>query len=263
MRASTSGECYRVVNFRYGLFPQYAIKWKSWRFVPSPISLSRFHHHLEVAMDGRAFDDIARVIGVSSSRRAFSRSLGALVAGGLFAMGSGGAGAKKKKKSAKNNKKNKKKDCPGGCSGGTVCCDGVCVNVITDRNNCGTCGNTCAVEQICDNTTCKSCESPRALCTVAGQQQCVDLKTDSANCGSCGNFCRQESNPLRNQICENGMCRCPVVTCDNGQCCPTGYTVCVDGGIACCPDNHTPCNGRCCEPGFKCGGACTSTCCPA
>lgn len=220
----------------------------------------------EVAMDGRAFDNLTRAVGGGSSRRAFGRFLGAVAAGGLFLPGYGAAEAKnkKKKKNAKNKKNQKKKnECPGGCSGGLYCCNGACVDLLSNNSHCLECGRACLTGQFCSGGTCSPCESPSALCMIAGQQRCINLQTDNNNCGSCGNVCPKDpAIPRRDFVCQGGQCVCNGTICPNGSCCPSDFNVCVDNGAACCPTNHTPCKGRCCEPGLKCGGTCESTCCP-
>jgi serine/threonine protein kinase/uncharacterized protein YkwD len=53
-----------------------------------------------------------------------------------------------------------------GCtSGQTVCSPGSCVDLMTDKNNCGTCGNVCGSSQTCNQGICESpppsiCEAP-------------------------------------------------------------------------------------------------------
>lgn len=36
-------------------------------------------------------------------------------------------------------------------------CNGTYVNLDTDNNNCGNCGDTCPTGQVCENGTCVSC----------------------------------------------------------------------------------------------------------
>jgi hypothetical protein len=67
-------------------------------------------------------------------------------------------------------------------SGGTVTCppgqtacgpDGgqTCVNLQTDVNNCGSCGNVCAAGDTCTAGVCKV--PPPTICTATGQTNCV------------------------------------------------------------------------------------------
>lgn len=51
--------------------------------------------------------------------------------------------------------------CSGGGSGacncgqGQTCCNGACVNLSADRNNCGTCGSTCGAGASCQSGACR------------------------------------------------------------------------------------------------------------
>src|SRR5829696_2052797 len=63
---------------------------------------------------------------------------------------------------------------------GDVRCGGACTNVLTDVNNCGTCGNACSGGQICSEGQCVT-----AGCTAGTQ-----------GCGSCVNSLGE------NQLCE-------------------------------------------------------------
>lgn len=67
-------------------------------------------------------------------------------------------------------------------SPGPDCCSKKCVNVSTDRNNCGWCGNRCRYSQIC----CRG--------------KCVNPLFDKNHCGRCGNKCKKGDS------CAYGMC---------------------------------------------------------
>lgn len=219
-------------------------------------------------MDADRFDMLLRTLARSSPRRSIAGALASLLLAGKF---NGhqylAASANKKKKRKKKKKKDKdkdKNDCDPRCSGGTLCCNGRCVSVLTDRENCGECGKACGVSEICRNAQCAPCDDPFALCTVAGTQQCVNVKTDRNHCGSCGTICPKDpTTPARDLVCEGGQCVCTGNTCNNGRCCPLNFAVCVGDGGACCPtDFPVPCNnGICCPAGFSCGGSCGQNCC--
>ncbi|XAR65676.1 hypothetical protein NMG60_11009862 [Bertholletia excelsa] len=67
-------------------------------------------------------------------------------------------------------------------SPGPDCCKKKCVNVKTDRLNCGYCGHKCKYSEIC----CKG--------------KCVNPMNDKKNCGSCGTKCKKGNR------CVYGMC---------------------------------------------------------
>jgi hypothetical protein len=62
--------------------------------------------------------------------------------------------------------------------------DGCEVNLQTNANNCGTCGNVCGA-----NATCVAGGCACALGTMLCGTSCVDTQRDVRNCGSCGNAC--------------------------------------------------------------------------
>nr|XP_018625743.2 stigma-specific STIG1-like protein 2 [Nicotiana tomentosiformis] len=67
-------------------------------------------------------------------------------------------------------------------SPGPFCCKKKCVNVFTDRQNCGFCGKKCRYNETC----CKG--------------QCVNTLFHKRNCGGCNNKCQKGS------ACVYGMC---------------------------------------------------------
>uniref|UniRef100_A0A7N2LT48 Stigma-specific Stig1 family protein n=1 Tax=Quercus lobata TaxID=97700 RepID=A0A7N2LT48_QUELO len=67
-------------------------------------------------------------------------------------------------------------------SPGRDCCKKKCVNVLTDRLNCGKCGKKCKYSEIC----CKG--------------ECVNPRSNKKHCGSCGNKCE------KGNVCVYGMC---------------------------------------------------------
>lgn len=121
-----------------------------------------------------------------------------------------------------------------------ACCDGACVDVADDINNCGRCGKVCGAGELCIGGDCAPshlCNGddcvPSTLPCDAGEtrcppQGCVDTRTHVGHCGTCGNACTVGG--LR--YCVNGRCSCNPAS-DNVPC---GIN-CIPRGFTCCPGN--------------------------
>ncbi|MCL7022353.1 hypothetical protein MKW94_020753 [Papaver nudicaule] len=66
--------------------------------------------------------------------------------------------------------------------GTNQCCKNKCVNILEDKNNCGTCGHKCKYSETC--------------C----QGRCVNPSYDPRHCGSCNNRCSKGAS------CSFGLC---------------------------------------------------------
>ena len=77
-------------------------------------------------------------------------------------------------------------------------CDGSCVELMSDPDNCGGCGNQCPPTAGCIDGQCEApCQDGGgSLCGAT----CVDLSSDQNNCGMCGNAC------VGLQLCVGGSC---------------------------------------------------------
>ena len=150
------------------------------------------------------------------------------------------------------------------CLIGLTDCDGVCTNLQTDRQNCGTCGTTCGLREDCCGGTCRplttvwdcgscgnSCQSGQDCCSF----KCTSLNT-TLNCGACGNKCTGGKH------CQNGACVCPTGLTDcagkcvnlqnNPQNCgqcgqPCREGICENGKCVCAPGQITCSDGSCCS----------------
>ncbi len=100
------------------------------------------------------------------------------------------------------------------CGPGQESCRGSCVDTITfmnDSNNCGRCGNSCSVGEVCTAGSC-SCAPGYSSCMGS----CVNdasFMGDNNNCGRCGNGCSI------GQSCLGGSC--------------TRTTPCAPGDLTC------------------------------
>ena len=123
------------------------------------------------------------------------------------------------------------------CCFGAVECNGACVDLKTNANDCGACGKHCARDQVCSAGACTACSANSAQCT----DQCADLQSDPFNCGGCGKVC------AASQSCTAGVCgACEATVCAN-TCVQTNNdrANCGACGNACAAD-------QCCNAGV-CG----------
>ena len=75
------------------------------------------------------------------------------------------------------------------CDSGLANCDGYCVDLSTNDNHCGACGNFCGYGGNCEGGRCAvaACPTGQVVCDV----YCEDLRSSVANCGACGNRCAE------------------------------------------------------------------------
>ncbi len=203
-------------------------------------------------MDQRRFDDLARNLGATNSRRNVLKGLLAGAVTGVVGAVSGGSALAAKG----GNGKDKKPDC---CPNSAPrLCSNVCVDFDSDPNNCGGCGNVCEANAACVSGT---CQCPDSLTTCGGS--CVDTSTDPDNCGACGNQCGS------GETCNSGTCQtidcnddndctidafnpatqqCEYTNALNGTACSSGGSSgqCVDGtcvtNAACLPGASQSCS---------------------
>jgi hypothetical protein len=148
----------------------------------------------------------------------------------------------------------------GTCAAGLTRCGNDCVDLATDRNHCGACGEVCPGigGLVCAGGVC-GCPAGWVDCSEAAPQgtegYCADLSNNPGNCGACGFACAAD------QTCANGQCQGGSVQCG------PGLTDC--GGI--CVDllsdlAHCGACGAVCESGLvavECrGGVCERADCP-
>ncbi len=125
------------------------------------------------------------------------------------------------------------------------CADGCEIDLTSDVNNCGFCGNACKLPNataacVKGKCTIAACDKGFADCDKFPTDGCEkNLETDQENCGSCGNVCSTAGNAT----CDHGMCS--FMCCDqkgfancNGNC-----NNCVDLGND--PDNCGFCGNVC------------------
>jgi hypothetical protein len=86
------------------------------------------------------------------------------------------------------------------CEIGENVCNATCVDLLTDPNNCGKCGDVCpADKKFCSSGTCvAACPGGTASCGSS----CIDTQNDPKHCGNCTNACGT------GKICKGGSCGC-------------------------------------------------------
>jgi hypothetical protein len=83
------------------------------------------------------------------------------------------------------------------CREGLMPCDGECVDMTSDDDNCGLCGRECD-DMLCNAGECgTSCGAGLSAC----EDSCVDLDSDPLNCGLCDRGCHPS------QACVAGECK--------------------------------------------------------
>ena len=118
----------------------------------------------------------------------------------------------------------------GACVGDTVCptgqsvCNGnICINTLTDNNNCGTCGNACTLGTICQNGNCVSpctdsdngqnyfMQGTTCYGSTCFQDKCADDQLRSSNEVLIEYYCEdgnlRSTNPVTcDWLCNDGAC---------------------------------------------------------
>jgi len=122
-------------------------------------------------------------------------------------------------------------------------CNGTCVKLWEDNQNCGACGKACPPGYYCGKSACvpSLCNTGAEILTMC-LSSCVNLLTDHNNCGSCSNACDPE------MLCLNGSC----VFCAPGAQLCGGACVRTFGD----PNNCGGCGAQCAAPNVCYGGAC-------
>ena len=158
------------------------------------------------------------------------------------------------------------------CESGLTDCGGTCVDLQSDFNNCGACGEICEsglVPVECRSGVCERANCPVGITYCGIADGCRDLTSDPGHCGACANACASG-------VCSGGVCAAGGGTCAEGQADCGG--ICVD---TCCNNSHCGACGNACPPGetcfegicgcpsglccaegeVNCNGTCVSTCC--
>ncbi len=244
-------------------------------------------------MDDQRFDELTKVVGAASTRRQALKRVGGVLAGaiaGAVGLGRPDAEAAPGGSQCANQGGNctAQKCCRGlecitdgtsstnkfCCPGGTKSCNGICLNVTSDVNNCGSCGKVCPGSA----DPCKVAACINGQCTFAdvlGNPPCEDGNPctvgDTCQNGTCRSgspkTCPASSDPCKVNVCDpiTGNCvaqNAPNATpCEDGNLCTVGDTcqngTCQAGSLtpgcipcnstANCPPNPNPCKENVCQ----------------
>jgi CXCXC repeat len=109
------------------------------------------------------------------------------------------------------------------CPSGLTNCADKCVDINTDKNNCGNCGNTCSGAQTCQGGQCgcpESCNPPRVLnpetCQCECAVSCPEGQSLDPNTCECQPECQVTCDPPQILNPESCQCECPI-SCPEGQ----------------------------------------------
>jgi hypothetical protein len=178
-------------------------------------------------VENQRFDRFARAVSACTSRRQALRLLAVAAVAGWLPRSGAAAPARQ-----------------AGCAAGLTDCYGVCVDLLTDLNNCGACGSVCEsglVPVRCRDGVCERASCPVGIEFCGAVDGCRDLSSDPLHCGACQNACASG-------VCTGGVC----APADGGACAP-GQTDC--GGVCvdtCCDNNNCGACGNVCTGGLTC-----------
>jgi Stigma-specific protein, Stig1 len=184
-----------------------------------------------------AFDEMAKALAEGVPRREALRRLGSGLATTLLAsLGVERAWA--------------------ACPPGTTLCGRKCVNLQTDRKNCGSCGHDCQNDQRCVSGSCSGGSGGGGGGDGGGlcANYCSGLPTNQrASCQSACNACGGDTSRLCASNTSGTVACCPQgAPCCSGNCCGVGQQCCLGGnGSAYCTGLGT--NQDC----SRCGDTCT------
>lgn len=143
------------------------------------------------------------------------------------------------------------------------------VNIYTSTSNCGSCGNNCGTNSVCNAGVC-GCQSGFANCDGSWTNGCEkNLNVDNQNCGGCGNICGSQGTTstcsLGDCVCDSTHKRCSEDYSTETSCLTdiTSISNCGNCEVTCNTGTMKEiCSGGCCTPTGATGISISSlTCC--
>jgi hypothetical protein len=126
------------------------------------------------------------------------------------------------------------------CIAGDTCCSGVCRNLLTDPNGCGSCGTVCrtntgTLSNTCSGGTCHpTCAVGWGNCDNDPTNGCERNERTLTDCGGCNVPC---SLPNASATCATGQCK--IASCN------AGFSNCDGSDATGCEENHTAYSNAC------------------
>ena len=134
------------------------------------------------------------------------------------------------------------------CAVGLTDCGGFCVDLFSDGDNCGACGNVCPYYPEIFNCEGGVCVPPSCAPLTNCGGLCADLLSDSLHCGACGVAC------AAGQACQFGVCTASSAAPPSSLTCAPGLTDCFN---FCVDLSFDPNNCGACGIACSSGGICT------